>query len=236
VSNEILAVIPARGGSKGIPRKNLIPFRGEPLLVHSIRHAIDSRRVTRTIVSTEDEEIADVAEKAGAEVPFMRPEELAGDSVLDLPVFQHVLSQLEETEGYRPSLVVHLRPTAPHREPAWIDRAIEELECHSDADSVRSVSPPSQHPYRMFSIDTDGFLKPLMQSEHPTPYVLRRQELPSLWYYNCVIDITRPETIFQENSMTGQRILPFRMDESDVIDIDSPRDLLIARALFGEGR
>lgn len=177
-----------------------------------------------------------VAQKAGAEVPFMRPEELAGDTVLDLPVFQHVLTRLEETEGYRPSIIVHLRPTTPHREPVWIDHAIEALEGHEDADSVRSVSPPSQHPYRMFSIARDGFLKPLMQAEHPAPYVLRRQELPELWYYNCVIDVTRPETILCQQSMTGERILPFRMDESDVIDIDGPRDLTIAHALFGEER
>lgn len=230
---DILAVIPARGGSKGIPRKNLALFRGEPLVTHSIRHALESRCVTRTIVSTEDEEIAEVAQKAGAEVPFLRPEELAGDTVLDFPVFHDVLSQLDRVEGYQPEIVVHLRPTTPYREPAWIDSAVAALEACAEADSVRSVSPPSQHPYRMFSIEGDGFLTPLMQTEHAEPYLLRRQELPELWYYNCVLDVTRRKTILQQHSMTGSRILPFRMSESDVIDIDGPRDLQIARALFG---
>lgn len=235
-SDEILAIIPARGGSKGIPRKNLVPFCGEPLLTHSIRHALAATRVTRTIVSTEDDEIAEVAMKAGAEVPFLRPEELAGDSVLDFPVFHHALTTLEETEGYRPALVVHLRPTTPHREPAWIDAAVAQLEACPQAHAVRSVSPPSQHPYRMFTIDGDGLLEPLMAREHPEPYLLRRQELPELWYYNCVIDVTRRSTILDMGSMTGSRMLPFRMEASQVIDIDSPRDLSVAHALFGDGR
>lgn len=234
MNDEVLAIIPARGGSKGIPRKNLAPFRGEPLVVHSIRHALASQRITRTIVSTDDREIADLALKAGAEVPFLRPEELAGDTVLDWPVFAHALDALEETEGYRPDLVVHLRPTTPHRDPAWIDEAIERLEACPRAQSIRSVSPPSQHPYRMFTIESDGLLEPLLAREHPEPYLLRRQELPEVWYYNCVIDVTRRKTIQGLRSMTGSMILPYRMDADDVVDIDSRRDLEVARALFGD--
>jgi N-acylneuraminate cytidylyltransferase len=185
------------------------------------------------IVSTEDEEIAQVARKAGAEVPFLRPVELAGDLVLDHPVFEHVLARLAETEGYRPDLVVHLRPTAPHRDPRWIDEAVHLLATHPDADAVRSVSQPSQHPYRMFRIGQDGYLDPLMKHEHPEPYLLRRQDLPPLYYYNCVIDVTKPRTIFELHSMTGSRLLPYIMDPDDVFDIDTPRDLQIARSLMG---
>jgi CMP-N,N'-diacetyllegionaminic acid synthase len=233
---EVLAIVPARGGSKGIPRKNLVQLAGEPLLVHSIRHALESQRVTRTIVSTDDEEIAEVARKAGAEVPFLRPEELAGDTVLDFPVFHHALTWLEDTEQYRPRIVVHLRPTTPVREPAWIDGAVEALESCPDADSVRSVSQPHQHPYRMFSIDGDGFLEPLMETTHAEPFLLRRQELPEYWYYNCVLDVSRRQTILGQHSMTGEKILPFRMDDADVVDVDGPRDLHIARALLEERR
>lgn len=228
---EVLAIVPARGGSKGIPRKNLVPFRGMPLVAHSIHHAREATTVDRVIVSTDDAEIAEVAVRHGAEVPFLRPAELAGDQVLDLPVFQHVLERLA-AEGYRPDLVVHLRPTTPVRQPAWIDEAVRALAAEPRADSIRSVSPPAAHPYRMFTIDGDGWLSPIMGHEHPTPYLLRRQDLPPVWHYNCVIDVTRPRTIFEQGSMTGAHILPYRMRAEDVVDIDSARDLEIARLLF----
>lgn len=228
----VLAMIPARGGSKGIPRKNLVPLAGKPLLAHSIVHALESERITRVVVSTEDDEIASVARDFGAEVPFLRPAELAGDTVLDLPVFAHVLDELERHEQYCPDVVVHLRPTAPYRHPGWIDEAVDLLVKTPGADSVRSVSPPAQHPYRVFRLDEEGFLDPVMKSEHPQPYLLRRQDLPEMYYYNCVIDVARPITIRQQQSMTGNRILPYHMDPEHVLDIDSPRDLRIARCLM----
>ena len=232
---EVLAVVPARGGSKGIPRKNLVPINEIPLIGHSIRHALESPSITRVIVSTEDEEIADVARKFGAEVPFLRPRELAEDQVLDQPVFVHVLETLKK-DGYEPALVVHLRPTSPFRRIEWIEEAIALLAAQPTADSVRSVSRPGQHPYRMFTIAGDGFLKPLMQHEHPAPYVLRRQDLPPVYYYNCVLDITRPATILEKGSMTGDKILPYVLPEDDIIDVDTRRDLDIARFLLGKMR
>lgn len=232
---EVLAIIPARGGSKGIRRKNLVDFRGKPLVVHSIEHALTAASVTRVMVSTEDDEIAEVARAAGAEVPFARPTELAEDHVLDWPVFEHVLAEYEASD-FRPDVVVHLRPTAPHREPAWIDECVALLRANADATSVRSVSPPAAHPYRVFRIDGDGFLDPIMKHEHAEPYLLRRQDLPPMYHYNCVIDVTWPRTIREGRSMTGARILPFVMDPDDVVDIDSQRDLTIARAILGGER
>ncbi len=232
---EVLAVVPARGGSKGIPRKNLVPVNEIPLIGHSIRHALESPSITRVIVSTEDEEIAEVARKLGAEVPFLRPHALAEDHVLDHPVFMHVLETLKK-DGYEPALVVHLRPTSPFRRIEWIEEAIALLAAQPAADSVRSVSRPSQHPYRMFTIAGDGFLRPLMQHEHPAPYVLRRQDLPPVYYYNCVLDITRPATILEKGSMTGDKILPYVLPEDDIIDVDTRRDLDIARFLLGKMR
>ncbi len=230
---EILALIPARGGSKGIKRKNLVPFRGKPLVLHSIEHALQSERITRIIVSTDDPEIARVCRETGAEVPFIRPSKLAQDHVLDWPVFKHALDFLKEKENYIPDLVVHLRPTTPYRKPGWIDEAVALLMEHPEADSVRSVSTPEKHPYRIFRIDNQGFLDPIMKHEHPEPYVLRRQDLPPMYYYNCVIDVTRPTTIHEKRSMTGDRILPYIMDADEVIDIDSEKDLRIAECLFG---
>lgn len=231
-----LAIIPARGGSKGIPRKNLVEINGMPLVGHSIAHALASKIVTRTVVSTDDPEIADVSLRFGAEVPFMRPKSLAEDHVLDLPVFQHALEFLKNTDGFVPDIVVHLRPTTPYRKPEWIDEAIMLLVNNPEADSVRSVSKPEKHPYRMFRIGPDGYLDPIMKSEHPVPYLLRRQDLPDVYYYNCVIDVTRPSTIIGKNSMTGDRIAPYIMNPDDVIDIDAPRDLQIARFLMEKMR
>jgi N-acylneuraminate cytidylyltransferase len=229
---DVLAIIPARGGSKGIPRKNLALVAGKPLVVHSIEHALAASCVERVIVSTDDAEIADAARAAGAEVPFLRPTELAGDTVLDLPVFTHVLEQLAQDEGYKPGLVLHLRPTAPYRLPRWIDEAAALLRADPRADSVRSVSAPTQHPYRMFRLDADGYLEPLYRHEHPHPYLLRRQDLPPMYFYNCVIDVTRPATILEQHSMTGERIRPYVMAADDVIDVDGPRDLQLARLLM----
>jgi len=231
---EVLAIIPARGGSKGIKRKNLIDFRGKPLIVHSIEHALNSKIVTRVIVSTEDAEIKSVALSAGAEVPFDRPNELAEDHVLDIPVFQHALKWLKDNENYEPQIVVHLRATTPYRKPHWIDEAVELMAKNPQADSVRSVSEPEKHPYRMFTIDNEGWLDPIMKHEHPVPYLLRRQDLPPVYYYNCVIDVTKPQTIFGMDSMTGDRILPYIMDPDEVMDIDSLRDLKLAEFLLRE--
>ena len=226
---EVLAIIPARGGSKGIPRKNLVHFLGDPLITHSIRHALGCKSITKTIVSTDDDEIASLSRKLGADVPFMRPSELAEDHVLDWPVFVHALKYLEKQESYKPDIVVHLRPTTPYRKTEWIDEAIQLLLDNPQADSVRSVSEPEKHPYRMFSIDDSGFLDPIMKHKHPEPYLLRRQDLPKVYYYNCVIDVTRPETIFLMKSMTGQHILPFIMNSEEVLDIDRPLDLEIGQ-------
>jgi CMP-N,N'-diacetyllegionaminic acid synthase len=228
---KVLAIIPARGGSKGLKRKNLVDFLGKPLVAHSIEHALASKSVTRTIVSTDDDEIACVSRSFGAEVPFMRPSELAEDQVLDWPVFVHAVEFLAKNENYHPDIIVHLRPTTPYRKPEWIDEAVNLLIQHPEADSVRSVSEPEKHPYRMFTINSDGYLDPIMKHEHPEPYLLRRQELPKVYYYNCVIDVTRPSTIFEAKSMTGTRVLPYVMNPAEVFDIDTTRDLAIAEFL-----
>ncbi len=153
---KILTIIPARGGSKGIRLKNLAKINGVPLVAFSIEHSLASKLINRTIVSTDNEEIAKVSEKYGAEIPIFRSKELAGDDVLDFPVFEHMLTYLKKEENYEPDIIVHLRPTSPYRKPKWIDSAINLLIENSSADSVRSVSEPSQHPYRIFEIKNKG--------------------------------------------------------------------------------
>ncbi len=229
MNENVVAIIPARGGSKGIKKKNLVEIDGIPLVGYSIRSALSTNNIARVIVSTDDEEIRIVSLKFGAEVPFLRPKELAEDHVLDLPVFEHALSYLDQVEHYRPDFIVHLRPTAPYRKSEWLEEAIKLLENHPEADSVRSVSEPDRHPYRMFRIGTNGYLDPLMKHEHPEPYLLRRQDLPKIFYYNCVIDVTKPRTILGLKSMTGGKILPYVMNPDEVFDIDSKKDLEITR-------
>jgi N-acylneuraminate cytidylyltransferase len=231
-----VAIIPARGGSKGIPRKNIVPVGGRPLIAWSIEHGRTAKHVERVIVSTDDDEIARIARQYGAEVPFRRPQDLSGDTVLDLPVFEHALRWLAEQEGYRPDLIVHLRPTAPLRPAGQIDEMLELLESHPLADSVRSVSRPGPHPWRMFTIDETGYLRPLMQGAHATPYLLRRQDLPDVYWYNAVTDVTRRSTILEKHSMTGDRILPYVVDSRWVVDIDEPDDLVVANVKLDQFR
>jgi len=216
---EILALVPARGGSKGIPRKNIIAVAGKPLIAYSIEQALASRHVTRTIVSTDDAEIADVARRFGAEVPFMRPPEFAQDLSPDIDVFRHALQWLRDREGYVCELVVHLRPTGPVRRVELIDEAIRTMLNQPEADSLRSVSLPVHTPYKMWRI-VDGFLQPLLAVRGMIePYCMPRQSLPEVYWGNGYVDIVRPHVVLELGMMCGRKILPFVIREP-VFDID----------------
>ena len=217
--HEILALIPARGGSKGIPRKNLIPIAGKPLIAYSIEQALQSRWITRVIVSTDDEEIASVSRSFGAETPFLRPAEYAQDLSIDLEVFQHALSWLRDQEGYTCDLVVHLRPTGPVRRVDVIDQAIQEMLNHPEADALRSVSVPPLTPYKMWRI-SDGTLQPLLSVPGlAEPYCMPRQTLPEVYWQNGYVDIVRPATILDMGLMAGRTILPFITHEP-ILELD----------------
>ena len=218
---QILALIPARGGSKSIPRKNLLMVGGKPLIAHSIEQALASRRITRTIVSTDDAEIADVARQYGADVPFMRPSDLAQDLSPDIDVFRHALGWLRDREGYHCDLVVHLRPTGPVRRVALIDEAVELLLRSPDAHSLRSVSRALQTPYKMWRI-VDGHLDPLLRIDGvPEPHCMPRQSLPGVYWQNGYVDIVRPAVVIELGMMTGQKIVPFVVDDP-VLELDYP--------------
>ena len=150
---EVLALIPARSGSKSIKDKNIRMVGGKPMLVHSVEHAFASKLVTRVILSTDSEEYARIGREAGAEVPFIRPAEFAADDSLDIDVFEHALKWLKENEGYEPDIVVHLRPTFPTRNPADIDKMVTLLLDHPEADCVRSVAEAKDTPFKMWFVD-----------------------------------------------------------------------------------
>jgi len=219
----ILAIIPARGGSKGIPRKNIKPLGGYPLISYSIAAANTSHSVDRTIVSTDDLEIAEVSREYGAEVPFIRPEELALDDTRDLPVFQHALEWLAREEDYHPELVVQLRPTSPFRPPDLVDKAVTILRNHPEASSVRGVVPTKQNPYKMWRVGEGGLMFPLLESDLPEPYNMPRQELPSTFWQTGHIDAIRSETILG-GSMSGQRIHACEIDPAFAVDLDNALD------------
>ena len=141
----VLAIVPARSGSKSAPHKNVASFRGRPLLAHSVEHALRARNVDRVLVSTDSPRYRELALAAGAEVPFLRPAELAQDLSTDLEVFRHALEWLDAHEGYRPDVLVHLRPTAPTRRVADVENAVDLLLSDPDADSVRSVVEAPAH-------------------------------------------------------------------------------------------
>jgi CMP-N,N'-diacetyllegionaminic acid synthase len=235
---EILGLIAARGGSKGVPRKNIKLLAGEPLIAYTIREARKSRYVTRLIVSTDDEEIARIARGYGAEVPFMRPVELALDHVTDLPVSQHCLTWLREHENYQPEIVVHLRPTAPLRTVVHIDQGIELLLNSPEADAVRSVCPASEHPLKMWTIK-DNWLIPFVSEDAygiEEAYNQPRQNLPQAFIQNGSVDVVRAKVIMDQNSVTGRRIKAFVMDELDSVNIDSPLDWALAEILMEGGK
>ncbi len=224
----ILALIPARSGSKSIPDKNIRPLAGKPLLAHSIEQARASRLIQRTIVSTDSPRYAEIARRYGAETPFLRPARIAGDHATDLEVFRHALAWLEENQGYRPQIVVHLRPTYPLRRVEEIDRAIGLLLEHPEADSLRSVAPARQTPFKMWFRDQQGLLFPVLPQPIPEAWNLPRQLLPPVYFQNACIDVVRARVIKEQGSMTGRRILGLVMDHC--LDIDHEEDFQRARA------
>ncbi len=222
----VLAVIPARGGSKGIPRKNIRDFAGAPLIAYSIAAARQSALVDRVIVSTDDEEIAEVAQQWGAETPFLRPAEFAADNSTDFPVFEHALQWLADHEDYHPDIVIQLRPTSPVRPVACVDDAINILLAHPEADSVRGVVPSGQNPYKMWRVASSELpMQPLLNdAEIDEPYNAPRQSLPPTYWQTGHIDAIRSSTILTKKSMSGESIYPLLIDPRFTIDIDNPGD------------
>ncbi len=167
-----------------------------------------------------------MARGCGAEIPFMRPPELAQDATLDLPVFQHALVWLAQHEDYRPDIVVHLRPTTPIRPPDLVDRSVSLLQAHPEADSVRGITLAHQNPFKMWLVDgEDRPIRPVATvAGIDEPYNSPRQALPVAYTHTGLIDIIRPATILQLNSMSGGIILPVLFDPAYAADLDTPED------------
>lgn len=222
---EVLALIPARGGSKSVPRKNIIPLHGKPMIAWAIQCALESEYISRVIVTTDDDEISNIARTYGAEVPFLRPDEISGDFSTDIEFHRHALEWLKINEGYIPDMVVNLRPTPPSRSPKVIDNAIDVFAKHPEADSLRSVHLADQTPFKMWTFNKNGYMDSVAVLPNVAePYNQPRQKLPLVYWQDGYIDITRPRVIYEMNSTTGNLIIPFVIDEP-AVDIDYPDEL-----------
>ncbi len=223
-TSKIIAIIPARGGSKRIPRKNVKVLGGKPLIAWTIEHAKKSKHINRIVVSTDDQETAAVATSYGAEVPFMRPSELAEDMTPDLPVFQHALVWLKENEEYVPDVVVQLRPTSPLRSVEDVDAAIELLLAHPEVDSVRTVIEAEPSPYKMYKISSDGLLSPILAIAGEKGFInMPTQALPKAYRHIGTADVIWPRTLLEKNHMSGDKILAHPVKEA-YTGLDTPKN------------
>jgi CMP-N,N'-diacetyllegionaminic acid synthase len=221
----VIGVIPARGGSKGIPGKNLVALCGRPLLAYTADAVKSSTRLTRTIVSTDDEAIADCARSLGLEVPFLRPAFLAGDDVPMLPVVQQALEAVE-SDHYRADIVVLLQPTSPLRRSEHIDAAVHWLE-RAGGDSVVSVVevPHQFNPTSVMRID-EGMLTPFLDG----PTATRRQDKPRVYARNGPAVLAVQARVLKAGSLYGERSWPLVMSAEESLDIDTPWDLRLVEA------
>ena len=222
---EIVAIIPARGGSKGIPRKNVKQLFGKPLIVWTIEHAKKSRYIGRITVSTEDKEISEISKKCGAEV-IERPEELAKDETPTIDVIFHVLRVIK-AENFEPGLVVLLQPTSPLRNAQDIDNAIE-LFLKNDCESVVSVCEVEHSLYWSFEIE-NRYLKPIFGGKYLN---MRRQDLPKVYTPNGAIYVSTPEILWKYKSFYCSKTIPYIMPPERSVDIDNEIDFMLAELLM----
>jgi CMP-N,N'-diacetyllegionaminic acid synthase len=229
----ILGIVPARGGSKGVPRKNLRLLGGKPLLAYTVEAALEARGLTRVILTTDDQEIASTGERLGIEVPFLRPPELAADTTPMLPVVQHAVRFLEQGGDFYDAVCL-LQPTNPFRTSAQIDAALELFE-RSGADSLVTVLPvPAEYnPHWVYFEQSDGSLRLSTGEAQP---VTRRQDLPAAYHREGSVYVTRREVLMERNSLYGSRLIGFRVDSGRTVNIDSFEDWTRAEELVAAGR
>ncbi len=219
-----LAIISARGGSKGIPGKNIRPVAGKPLIAWTIAAARESAVFQRIIVSTDSQEIAEAARQNGAEIPFMRPADLARDDTSGTDPVVHAVQWLELHENFISEWVMLLQPTSPLRASQDIRRAVALAE-QKNADAVVSVAPVEDHPYWMKRIDTDGCLEDFIRLEKP---INRRQDLPEVYALNGAIYLVRRTVLMAQETLFPQRTYALVMPRERSLDVDTPWDLYVA--------
>jgi CMP-N,N'-diacetyllegionaminic acid synthase len=217
----IYTIIPARSGSKGIPNKNIKLLNGKPLIEYSIIYSKACPLVNHTIVSTDSGEIAEIALGCGAEVPFLRPLDLAQDLTPDYPVIVHALKTLEDLKNKRIDLIILLRPTSPLRPSLLIEKGIQLMIDFPSASSIRTITKSTEHPFRQWKLNGNFMVS--YETEIYEPFNLPRQELPSVYFQTGDLEIVRRETLLS-GSISGSNILPLIIQPEEMVDIDNILD------------
>tara|TARA_B100001123_G_C15181667_1_gene975595 strand:+ start:377 stop:1090 length:714 start_codon:yes stop_codon:yes gene_type:complete len=223
---KIVALIPARSGSKGIPHKNIKGYHNLPLITHSINIAKKSSYITDIVVSTDSKEYKEICEKNGAKCPFLRPPEISGDLSTDYEFIKHYVEWMQKNDNENiPDLIVQLRPTYPNRRIFDLDKCIRIMIENEEYTSLRTVIPYEKSPYKMY-LTKDNVLKPLFEEVNGLnePYNRCRQDLPTTYLHNGCIDVIRTSSFIKYNSITGPKIYAYIMDKEEVNDIDSLED------------
>ncbi len=220
----VLAVIPARGGSKRFPRKNIFPLKGRPLIAYTIKVAQDATRLTDWLVSTDDEEIADVARRYGAPVPFIRPANISGDSDRNNSVVRHAMEFMEGRTGRRYDVLMLLQPTCPIRSASHLDEAVDLLWA-SPLETLASVRGPIKKRDPYIKAIRNGVLEPYNPAEDP-------RDFEGCYLYNAAIYAMKRDFFLRENSFVSQRSVPLVMDRFHSADIDEKVDAEIAEVFF----
>lgn len=227
---KIIALIPARSGSKSVPDKNILPLGRYPLIAYSIAAAKMSKYIERVFVSTDSREYAEIAKQYGAEAPFLRPAEFSQDLSTDNETFAHFLTYLNDRGEPVPDLIVHFRPTTPLRDIKIVDQAIEYMQTHPEATSVRSMHKTHLTPYKMFRLDGE-FAKPFLSDSRSEFYNLPRQMFEDTFLPNGQVDVVRPNILLEHGSFHGDNIKLWITPK--VADIDVREDYDFARQLLG---
>lgn len=239
----IVAIIPARSGSKGVPDKNIRLLAGFPLIVYSIAAARLADNIDRVIVSTDSELYANIARKYGGEVPFLRPPEISGDNSTDYDFINHALNWMRDTEGFQPDYLVHLRPTTPLRDPACINEAIERIRHDEYSTALRSVHEMSETAYKMVEINRD-YLKCICSGSFDLDAVNQpRQVFPKTYVANGYVDIYKSSYVVKNKKILGDKVIAYitprifevdTLEDYDYLEYQVEKNPVIVERLFGE--
>lgn len=239
---DVVAIIPARSGSKGVVDKNIKLLAGHPLIAYSVAAAQLTNGIDRIVVSTDSKEYADIARKYGAEIPFLRPDEISGDNSTDYDFIKHVLNWMQDNEGLRPDYLVHLRPTTPLRNPVYIEEAIERIRHDEYGTALRSVHEMPETAYKTVEVDR-GYLRCICSGSLDLDSANNpRQVFPKTYIANGYVDIYKSSYVVKNKKILGDKVIAYitpRIFEVDTVDDFDYLEYLVAKepaivnALFG---